>query len=264
MNFDELEKDIRKNHNGGSRVVELLQGTPEQFECRFGDYPNDVIILNIPRKLSLHASMFNDRRHMDCVEVKIGTDDPSHRCFDMYTHPKDGSFNYIIDAILRRLPKPMLIEWLMRNLNETSVSLCSDVPTNDCTRLVRTDYRWFIEMGNIILYEMTEAGRTRLQETIVGNDPAFQQECRDKCSPAGVVLVCGTDYTTFVGIVLPLSVADLKPVFVAYHAILDTHRWDDLVTFTEEEQFDNMKRKLRKMNQSEDSDKENDQIPPLR
>lgn len=204
------------------RVFSFLEGDAADFVCE--NNPNRINHFVFTKKgteKKMVVFLCNDIKH-DHVFIALSRKFESFSGFGglyrgLRLSGENGTYNHIIGAVLRRLPKELLVAWLMRHLMETHIHIHSDQKTNDRTRWVRSDFRWFIAMRDITLYELTEAGRARLVARLSARRGEY-------VSPAGVVLL-NVGYPPGFGIVLPLTMDDLKPIFAAYQDIMNAHQW---------------------------------------
>lgn len=224
MNYQELKGEIQKKYTGNERIIELLSGDDDQFQCFNNSVLlNEFTITNKKRQLKVVAKIFCNRHRGNAVTVEIH-DIATLDFFEVYVIPHNGTFNNIISAILNRLPKKMLLMWLMRVVQETTLCLVSSVRTNDYTRLNPVDYKWIISTDLIVLYELTQQGLDNMKimnsNMLCNGTKEDYEEEWSRWSKPGTILIVGHGCATFQGISLNVTMDDLKPIFQVYNDIL--------------------------------------------
>lgn len=126
-------------------------------------------------------------------------------------------------AVIKRLPKEILIKWMLHIIQHSNVVVRSpSFNYEDGLHPFPANFAWYIEMGNVILYELSPQGVESLRR-----GPRIAGE---PWNDTGMVILASRVSCLVTGIKLNLTKEDLAPVFIEYNAILTASNimWDSV------------------------------------
>jgi hypothetical protein len=126
-------------------------------------------------------------------------------------------------AVIKRLPKEVLVAWLLHIIQHSNVVVRSpSFNYEDGLHPFPANFAWNIEMGNVILYELSPQSVESLR-----CGPRIDGE---PWNDVGMVILASRASCLVTGIRLNLTKEDLAPIFIEYNAILTASNitWDNV------------------------------------